>query len=269
VRRKNYELANPGNERFVVWVPADAALAHVKELMAAGLGYKTIARRAGVAASSVGALLFPTPSRGRGVRQKIRAVTRDRLLAVPVPGPEGLLPGQYVTAVPTTNRVRALHRLGYSMHVIAARAGLDHQRVRKAAAHPEAHTTVATHNAIADLFAELWNKPPAPSSPHAQGSATRSHNMAKRRGWPMPIEIDERGYIDADEPEADIDPIAVQRVIAGEGRAVLTSPEVMAAIALGVKQGLSFGEIAERLGSTRDAVQGRAARAGIRSEWAA
>jgi hypothetical protein len=94
VRRKNYELANPGNERFVVWVPADAALAHVKELMAAGLGYKTIARRAGVAASSVGALLFPTPSRGRGVRQKIRAVTRDRLLAVPVPGPEGLLPGQ-------------------------------------------------------------------------------------------------------------------------------------------------------------------------------
>jgi len=189
---------NPDVEKYAAFVSADTARAHLGDLQAAGLGYKAIAARSGVAPSAIGAILWGDPARGRGLRENIRSTTRDRLLAIPVPSIDALKRGQYVTAVPASNRVRALHHIGYSLHEIARLTNLDHQRVRHVANHPEAGTRVETHVAIAALFAARWNKPHNPTERFAAVSATRSRNAAQRNGWPMPIDLDEDGYLETD-----------------------------------------------------------------------
>lgn len=275
LRRANYARKNPGEERYATWVPADTALAHVKLLMDAGLGFKEIAQRAGVAPTTVGALLYPTPSRGRGVRQKIRAATRDRLLALPIPTPSELAPGQKMTATPSTNRVRALQSIGYSIPKIAEQSGLDHQRVRHVAAGAHPWTTVATHNALAALFAELWNRPPVAVSSWDQGGIARVKNHARRQGWPMPVEVDVDGYLETDEnfdwsageePAEVIDDIAIARVLAGDW-AELTSAEITEAIRRGAQRRLDTGDLARLLRMSRDAVSRRASRYEIRTAW--
>lgn len=283
-RRRAYARANPNEERYQPYVDAAPVVAHLDALQAAGLSYKEVARRAGVAASSLSAMLWATPSRGRRRRTRVSRKTRYKVLAVPIPTPEQLLDGRRITAVPTTNRLRALQSIGYSLLELARRAGIDHQRLRRAAAHPELTTTVRTHKAVAALFAELWATPNEPVEWRSKIAASRARNVAHDAGYPMPIDLNDAGYLDTDlcddetiddpdgapvaaEPAPDlVDELAVARVLAGEPPALLTSKEVDEVIRRGAAQGLNFRELASRLRMSHAAVQARASRAGVRSQ---
>ncbi|MCB2412383.1 hypothetical protein LGT39_05910 [Demequina sp. TTPB684] len=192
-RRKSYRRYAT-DDRYEPYVDASRARAHVLALQAAGLGYKQIAKRAGTGCSAIGALLYPTPSRGRGVRTKISRETEAKLLAVAIPSPEELAAHQLIDGTPTRNRIQALGRMGYSVGEISRVARVDRQRLDKIMkGTPTA--SVQTHIAVRDVFTRLWRTPCTPVEWRAKIAATRTRRRAIDLGWPSPIDLDDDGYL--------------------------------------------------------------------------
>ncbi|WP_062077741.1 hypothetical protein [Demequina globuliformis] len=195
LRREHRAQARWG-VREAPYVDATPAVAHVRTLMAAGLGWKKIARRAGIDPSTVYPLLYGRADRNGGKpRTKCRPATRDALLAVPVPAIEELEAGRSIDSTPSVNRVHALARMGYSASMQAALAGIEHQAIHRLWGGAPM-TTVRTHNAMRALFSRLWATPNTPETWHAKSAATRTTRTAERNAWPAPLDLDDDGYIE-------------------------------------------------------------------------
>lgn len=82
--------------RWQPYVDADPVRAHVATLRAAGIGWRRIARIAGLNESVVWKLVHGDPARGLAARQRVRPATAAALLAVTVDGRGtrgGVVPG--------------------------------------------------------------------------------------------------------------------------------------------------------------------------------
>lgn len=211
-RMSVYRAANPGDERYQRYVDASSTRQHIEKLRAAGLGSKEIARRARVAKSVTAAILWETPARGRAQRTRVRPDVRDRILAVPIPQAEDMLDSHHVPALPSANRVKALHHLGYSQAMFAALADVDAQRVRRVVNFPEGDTSAGTHRVIAETFNRLRAIENEPVEHHSKIAAARARNLARREGWPTPIQLGRDGLVLADRAsfDADVDRAAVK-----------------------------------------------------------
>lgn len=80
--RRRLQMKSRPDEVWMPYVPAARARAHLEELQAAGVGYKTVAELAGLAQSAVGKILWSTRYRGMGRSKRIRAETERKILAV-------------------------------------------------------------------------------------------------------------------------------------------------------------------------------------------
>lgn len=271
-QQRDHHFAKYNPNQYARLVPAAPARTHVENLQAAGLGWKRIARLAGVSDSAVYPLLWGRPDRNNHApHEVIQRRTAIKLLAVPLPGLEDLAPGRYIDATPSTNRVRALATIGYTFPRIASLIDRDLQVVWGLAAGNHPSTTVRTALAVRALFAARWDKPVAGSTPHECSAVTRIRKQARRERWPSPLDLDDDGLVEVPEDDAplDVDSIAVRRVLEGDRPDHLTSSEVDEVIRVGAAEGLGFGRLAVLLRMSHDAVQQRARRAGIRSEWVA
>ena len=94
-------------------VPAGPVRAHLLELSAAGVGYKTAADAASVARSTVGKIL-------RGGRRQLRAQSATRLLAVT---PAARADHSTVPAAKTWRRINQLLKEGFSKARLARELG--------------------------------------------------------------------------------------------------------------------------------------------------
>lgn len=230
-------------------VDATEAVAHIRTLQAAGLGWQQIAKRAGVDPSCVYPLIWGRPDRHHGKpRTKCRPATRDAILAVPIPTIDELQPGRVVDGQPTMNRIRALHHLGYGAKTIADLAGIDHQPIYRAL--DGSATTVRTHTSIADLFNQLSLTPRPAVDWHDKAAATRARNIATKHAWPAPLDLDEDGYLDQlDDTTGDLDHAAVFRAIQGDRTVTLTPTErVHVTNVLTHEHGMNREEIARHIG---------------------
>lgn len=93
-----YRAMSRPDEVWMPYVPAAQARTHLRELAAAGVGYKTVARLAGLADSTVGKILWPSRYRGMGTSKGIRAETERAILSVSLEMAAG---AQKVPAGPT------------------------------------------------------------------------------------------------------------------------------------------------------------------------
>lgn len=271
-QKRDHDYAQYNPDRYARTVSAAPATAHVQRLQAAGLGWKRIARLAGVSDSVVYPLLWRRPDRNDGKpREHIYRTTAMKLLAVPMPNLEDLAPGRYIDATPSTNRVRALATIGYTLPHIARLIDRDLQVVWALAAGDRPATTVRTALAVRDLFAARWNKPVVGREWHESAAVNRIRAQARRLAWPSPLDLDDDGLVEApdDDAELDVDSIAVRRVLEGDRPERLTSREVDEVIRVGAGEGLDFRRLAVLLRMSPSAVQQRASRAGIRSGVAA
>ncbi len=102
------------------YVGADSARQHVRELMAAGVGLKTIAKRAGISHGALTKLLYGDPKRGLVPSKRVRPETRDRILAVM---PADAADGAKIDATRTWRHVETLLGRGWTKAAIARAIG--------------------------------------------------------------------------------------------------------------------------------------------------
>lgn len=239
-------------------VDAGPVREHIAVLRAAGMGYKTIAKNAGVGNTAVRSLIYGRedylPGGGVGPRHgevKKRTARRiaEAILAVE-PTWDTLPAVAHVDSIGTRRRLQALVCLGWSMSKLAARMGIEPSSFGRVI-HGERMVRVETAKAAAVLFDQLWNTQPPASGHREKIAASRARRYAHEHRWLPPLAWDDP---DTDReppvPEAvDVDDVAVLLAVHGDS-VRLNAAERRAAVRTLHGEHLSDPVIAERLGLT-------------------
>jgi len=162
---------------------AAAMRAHVRSLMAAGMGRRRVAEMAGVNDSTLSRHLYGR--NGRPAPATMRHDLARKLLAVrPDPAPGALVP-----AVGVARRVQALVALGWTLTEVAAGIGWTLNNLGRLASSTGGEVTARTSRSVAELYERAsMTRPAGPA-------ANRARAMARRRGWVPPLAWNE-GAID-------------------------------------------------------------------------
>lgn len=144
--------------RYIGYVDAEPVRAHVRALMAPkvgssrGMGWKRIARTAGVPNGVVTKLLYGDPTRGAPPSRRLNADNAEKLLAVT----RDLADGANVPAGPTRRRIAALVEGGWAKAEIARiLAGDPHARALQVAI-PRSRYVTAGHARQIDELHRRW-----------------------------------------------------------------------------------------------------------------
>ena len=176
--------------RYDGLVDADEARAHLRKLMAAGMGRKRIAKVSGIAHGSISSIVYGKPAHDpkerRPPRKRITRDLHDRIMAVEL----DLADGVAIDGTGTARRLQALVAVGWSHGQLARRLG-----VAPANFVPKIHgtnqVTVATARAVRELYADLWNRQPNATTPRQRAAITRAKAYAATHGWAPPAAWDD------------------------------------------------------------------------------
>ncbi|QXT62728.1 hypothetical protein [Tessaracoccus palaemonis] len=163
-------------------VDATPARQHVRALMAQGMGWKRIATFCGVAASTLGPILYgaypdqPNHPDHRPPRLQISRELSAKLLAVGL----DVAPGVRVDATGVRRRVQALVAAGWSKQQIARRLGIAPGNMNLDIA---ATVTGNTRDRVIELYNTMRREAPPADDQYGRSAATRSRNYAQTRGW--------------------------------------------------------------------------------------
>lgn len=181
---------NPDADPFV---PGDALRAHLRELMAAGMGWKRIARAAGVGCSTVYPILYgkwandPLHPEHRPPRKQVRRDIAEKLLAVTL----DLADGALVNGTGTRRRLQALIVVGWPQSELASRIGWSPSNIGKLI-HSRCDVAKATADHVRALYEDLWDAaPPEPGSRYAAAGRVQARRSAVERGWVPPMAWDD------------------------------------------------------------------------------
>lgn len=221
------------------YIDAEPVRQHVMALSRAGIGYKRIARLAGVNYSRIQALTFG--HNGEAPSKRIRPAIASRILAVR-PSIDNLADGQRVDATGTVRRIHALAAIGWSLAEQAQQVGCSKQNIHRISG--GALVTAGNARRIAVLYDRL-SMTTAPDS----AGARRIRKMATDRVWAPPLAWDDESI---DDPTA-------------RPRGWLGAPEAVSLAEFAARYApladLPWADIADRLSLTVDAAKARARRA--------
>lgn len=176
------------------YVDAEPARQHVRLLGSHGVGWKRAANLAGISSGAMSKLLYGGPG-GRPPSRRIRPETAAAILAVR-PDLAALGSGSAVDATGTRRRLQGLVAIGWAQARLASRLGMLPSNFGDVM--NREHVTAATARAVADLYDELWDKPPAGDGHREKISASRARNYARKHGWPVPAAWDDDAIDDPD-----------------------------------------------------------------------
>lgn len=192
--------------RFTHLVDAQPARDHVHELIAQGLGLKTLANISGVSGGALSRLMYG--SKGQPASKRIHRDTETRILAVRATI-DTLAPGAITDGTGTRRRLQALMTLGWSQTRLAA--ALDYQtRNFGHLINGTRGVTVATAHAVRALYDNLWDQAPTIANHWEAGGSNRARKYATERGWVPPMAWDDdtiddpnaTPHVDEHEPRA-------------------------------------------------------------------
>lgn len=251
-------------DRWHPFVDAAPVRDHVRALRAAGIGVERIAAVAGIATSHVRALA----DQGRFGKPSIRRVrpeTAQRVLTVSVAAVTRA-GGARVDATGTRRRLQALVAIGWSEGQLAARLHRSASSLSRSMI--SAAVTGQTAGDVGTLYQRLWNTRPPQDTEAQRAAVDAAKARAKSCGWLPPLAWDD---IDSDpgpgprparyQSDEDIDHIAIERAIAGDGIRLnqLTRVEQKEVIHHLTRSGRSIHDIAAQLGTTKRTVSRRRA----------
>lgn len=165
--------------RWQPYVDAGPAREHVKALQAYGLGWKRIARLAGVPISTMSKLLYGDSRRGPS--KQIRPENEAKLLAVQ-PTPDALGGHTTTDATGTRRRLQALVAAGWPQAHLARRLLMSPSNMSLILTVSEERVFVATARAVRALYDEWWNADPQAHGVTLQ-AFSRARNHARAVAW--------------------------------------------------------------------------------------
>jgi transcriptional regulator with XRE-family HTH domain len=168
-------------------VDAGPAREHVRTLMAAGISWKQVARKAGLSYSTVCALLYGRYERGHAPYGRVARGTAEKILAIR-PSLENMAPGALTDATGTRRRLQALVTIGWSQSLLASFLGIQRGNFTLIA---NDQVTAGKALQVKELYERLWNTPPAENDRWARQSAARTRSYAKNHGWVPPMAWDD------------------------------------------------------------------------------
>lgn len=180
-------------------VPVDAARAHGRAVVAAGVTVQQIAASTGIPLSTLGHILYSTKAR------RTRASREAAILAVPLTPPPRM-----VDATGTRRRLQALMRLGYNRPQLARELGVIVVTVYRWMT--EDQVTPAAAAKVSALYDRLWQTLPVERTSRDKHTAARARNWAISRGWSSPLAWDDDAIDDPSAlPDGDVGPNAPKR----------------------------------------------------------
>lgn len=127
-----------------------------------------------------------------------------------------------VSPLGTLRRIEALQCLGWTMQAIALRCGFEHEWIYNLRRSEQ--VTMRTASIVSRVYDEMSMSLPLERTAAEKAAATKARTRAAQMGWLPPLAWD-----DIDDPDeqprrgasrrptkADIDPIVVERVLAGD-----------------------------------------------------
>lgn len=225
---KNLARWNPEAAPFIA---GDIVRAHLRELMAAGMGWKRIAQAAGVRSSTVYPILYgkyvddPLHPEHRPPRKQVRRDVAEKLLAVHL----DLAPGGLIDGTGTRRRLQALIAIGWPQSRLAQMLGMTPASLSKVI-HSEMSVRKSTAAAVKSLYEDRWHGGPQTPDARSQGIIAASKRLAALKGWAPPMAWDDD---EIDDPAArphcvDAEAVRVARISEVERRlaAGASRPEV-------------------------------------------
>ncbi|OIU88625.1 hypothetical protein [Microbacterium sp. AR7-10] len=241
-------------------VDAAPVRAHVETLQAFGLGWKRIAELTGVGNTAISQLIYGRKGSAKDPRkgETLKRVSRAKAEKIFALHPSfDLLPeGAVIPAVGTHRRIQALVCNGWSLNAIAARIGIHASNMTTLMRRDQ--VTKATHQAVAALFAELWDVQAPASTWHEKSSSTRAVRFAQARRWLPDLAWDDPDT-DVEPPAVEgsddlVDEMAVDLALMGE-RPRLTPAERRECVRRLHRERWSDGRIAETIGCNPKTVE--------------
>jgi hypothetical protein len=165
--------------RWQPYIDAEPARAHVRHLMAYGIGWMHLAQQAGVPKSTVEKLLYGSPPRNMAPSKRIRPETASKLLALR-PDPALLAGGADTDSTGTIRRLHALVAAGWPQSHLADRLDVNPANFGKTLRSPR--VLMATDRAVRALYDQLWKADPREHGVSLH-SYNQSRNHAAARGW--------------------------------------------------------------------------------------
>ncbi|ABD58068.1 hypothetical protein P755_gp096 [Mycobacterium phage Quink] len=172
-------------------VPMGRAQEHLSALRDAGVTLPRMAKLSGVSARSLELILY-------GERESVRALTEQKILSIGISQATELKDKgkSQVASLGTVRRLQSLRRLGYSIKDLADRVGLTRAALDAILGQPDRKwVNQSTAEAVKKVFAELQATPPPETA-----TTRRAAEVAKERGWPLPLAWDEDAI---DDPSAE------------------------------------------------------------------
>jgi hypothetical protein len=249
--------------RWQPFTDAGEVREHVTALREAGIGVERIAQLTGLSLSHIRTLASARPD-GSPTAGRVRPDTADRILAIQV-GPDARARRSHVPALGTRRRLQALARLGWSLPLLAEQLGRRPTNLRRSMAGDT--VTADTARTVAALYARLESTGPPELSMQQRAAAFAARREAKAQGWLPPLTWDDIDTDPAPPPtppaatELDIDEVAVERALAGDGVTYdkLTRAEQRIVVARLTGRGRSIRDIAAQLSTTKRTVSRRRA----------
>jgi hypothetical protein len=244
-------------------VDAGPVRAHVRALMAEGMGLKRVQKVSGVSQGALWKLIYGK-RQADGTQRPARRVTRvnaNKLLAVHA-DMSTLAGGAFISPIGTRRRLRALVAIGWSQTKLGERIGMGPGNFCSMLQRDQ--ISVRTARAVAELYEQLWNTQPPEATHRDKIAASRARNYAAANSWPPPLAWDDDTIDDpAAEPMLDaeasdeLDEAMVLRIMTGTlqlARSTKTIPERVEAIRRFAAGGLTDAVIGERIGMSPAAV---------------
>jgi hypothetical protein len=173
--------------RWQPYVDAQPVRVHLRELAAAGIGWKRAAALAGVSTGAVSRILYGGPGE-RPPSQRVRPQTAAAILAVRASACQ-LAPGALTGSTGARRRLQALVATGWSQARLARELGLTEANF--GAVMRRDQVTAGTARAVGELYDRLWNQPPPEHDQRTRIAASRARRYAAGRGWAPPLAWDD------------------------------------------------------------------------------
>jgi hypothetical protein len=154
-----------------------------------GASLRAIGRAADVSPMTVHRLLHGEPGRCRAVPDRMHKAEARRLLAITTAAAEGAAARR--DAAGTRRRLRALTAVGYPAVSLAARLGVAPSTVGDLVGGHAGSVSPALHRAVAVLYDEIWDEPPAEFTGAQRRAVAAARARAARNGWPTPMGLDD------------------------------------------------------------------------------